>query len=253
MPADLEQHLVGARRAVGVEALDLAADHQLDQLVGRGRRRDPGGRRAAVAEHRDPVADPADLVEAVGDVDDADALGGEPADDLEQGLDLALVEDRRGLVHDQQADVVGERPGDRDHLLGGRAQGADASARIDRPVAEALEQRRRLVGASARGRGTARDAARGRGRCSGRRSGPRPGRAPGRSSRRRGRGSPAGSPSGSGSPRDEDLARGRLDRAGDALDQRRLAGAVGAEQAVDLALEHLEVDALQRLARPGTP
>ena len=130
--------------AVGVEALDLAADHELDQLVGGGGRRDPGGGGAPVGEHRDPVADPPDLVEPVRDVDDADALGGEPADDLEQGLDLALVEDRGGLVHDQQAHVVGERARDRDHLLGGGPQGADPRARVDPAVAEALQQRRRL-------------------------------------------------------------------------------------------------------------
>ena len=47
--------------------------------------------------------------------------------------------------------------------------------------------------------------------------------------------------------REEDLAGGRLDGTGDALDQRRLAGAVGAEQAVDLAGPDVEVDALQRL------
>ena len=46
---------------------------------------------------------------------------------------------------------------------------------------------------------------------------------------------------------EDDLAARRLERAGDALDQRRLARAVGPEQAVNLRLEHLEVDALERL------
>ena len=46
---------------------------------------------------------------------------------------------------------------------------------------------------------------------------------------------------------EEDLAAGRLDRTGNALDERRLAGAVGAEQAMHLGLEHVEVDTLKRL------
>jgi hypothetical protein len=45
---------------------------------------------------------------------------------------------------------------------------------------------------------------------------------------------------------EQDLAGGRLDDARHALDQRRLAGAVGTEQAVDLARLHVEVDALER-------
>ena len=121
--ADVEEDLSPADGPLRVELLDLVADHQLDQLGGRGRGGQPGRGGAAVAEHRDPIADPADLVEPVGDVDDADALRGEPADDAEEGLDLALVEDRRGLVHDQEPDVVGEGAGDRDDLLSGRVAG----------------------------------------------------------------------------------------------------------------------------------
>ena len=52
---------------------------------------------------------------------------------------------------------------------------------------------------------------------------------------------------------EQDLAARRLERAGDALDQRRLACAVRAEQAVHLGLEHVEVDALERLDARGTP
>src|SRR5262249_51182209 len=44
---------------------------------------------------------------------------------------------------------------------------------------------------------------------------------------------------------DQDLALGRVDNARDALDQRRLAGAVGPEQAVDLPGAHVEVDAVE--------
>ena len=49
-----------------------------------------------------------------------------------------------------------------------------------------------------------------------------------------------------GSPVDEDLALVGLVRAGEDLDQRGLAGAVLAEQAVHLAGADLEVDAVER-------
>ena len=105
---------------------------------------DAGRCGAPVGEHRHPVADPADLVEAVRDVDDAHAVRRQPADDFEEGLDLALVQDGRRLVHDQQPHVDGQRPRDRDDLLGGRPKRPHLRASRDRRVAEAREQRVRL-------------------------------------------------------------------------------------------------------------
>ena len=46
---------------------------------------------------------------------------------------------------------------------------------------------------------------------------------------------------------DEDLAAGRLDHAGEDLDQRRLAGAIVADQADDLAAVDVQVDAAERI------
>ena len=46
---------------------------------------------------------------------------------------------------------------------------------------------------------------------------------------------------------DEDLAAGRLDHAGEDLDQRRLAGAVVADQADDLAAVDMKIDAAERI------
>ena len=43
---------------------------------------------ASVAQHRDAVGDRLHLVQAMGDVEDGDALGAQPADDLEQALGL---------------------------------------------------------------------------------------------------------------------------------------------------------------------
>ena len=79
-----------------------AADHELDDL----RHRDLGhvtcGRPLAVAQDRDAVADLLHLVEVVGDEEDADALGRELADDLEEAVHLARRECRRGLVEDEE-------------------------------------------------------------------------------------------------------------------------------------------------------
>ena len=111
--------------AVGDQLAELLADHVQHELVGRGVGRQPRGHGDPLGEHGDPVADPTDLVEPVGDVDDADPVVGQAADDVEQGVDLGVVEHRGGLVHDQEAHVVGEGSGDRDDLLAGRAHAPD--------------------------------------------------------------------------------------------------------------------------------
>ena len=205
----------------------------------------PVGRRAPVGQHGHAVADAADLVEAVGDVDDAHALGGEAADDAEERLDLLPVEDRRRLVHDQQADLAGEGAGDRDDLLGRRPQGLDLRPRRDPGVAEALEQGERVLvhlleveQPGGAGLVAEEDAL-------GDRQVvdqvellvDRPHAARQRAGRVALRERLAG---------EADLARGRLDHAGHALDEGRLAGAVGPEQAVDLARQDVEVHARER-------
>ena len=72
--------------------------------------------------HGHPVADAPDLVESVRDVDDPDTFGRQPADHVEERVDLVVVEDRGRLVHDQQADLTGQRPRDGHDLLARRAQ-----------------------------------------------------------------------------------------------------------------------------------
>ena len=122
----------GRRRpgAVREDVLDGAAGHPADQVAGRGvagrqvRRRGP-----AVLEHGDPVADLADLLQPVRDVDDRDALRGQLPDDPEQVAHLVVGEHRARLVHDDQPGLVGERPGHADDLLAGRRQRAGPSGR----------------------------------------------------------------------------------------------------------------------------
>ena len=145
-----------------------------------------GRHRAPVGEHRHAVADPLDLVEAVRDVDDAHALGREPPDDPEQRLDLAVVEDRGRLVHDQQPDVARQRAGDRDDLLRRGPQ----RAHEHRPGEMSAWSRRSssaVVSVASRSRSSKPSAARlvAEEHALGDASGPRRGRAPDRSSRRR--------------------------------------------------------------------
>jgi hypothetical protein len=206
--------------------------HQPDHLGGRGVaagqvRRD----RAAVLEHRDPVADLADLLEPVRDVDDGDAVRGELADHPEQVLHLLgsstadgssiTMSARRGTAPGHAHHLLAGR-GQRAHLAAGRISGGRAGAAAPRPLS------------ASRRRGEAER----RGSCPrtmfSATLSPAPGRAPGRSWRCR----PVGGLRGAERDRlarQRDLARVRPVRAGQHLDQRRLAGAVLAEQAVHLA------------------
>ena len=91
----------------------------------------PGVDAPAVAQDGDAVAEPEDLVEPVGDVDDGDAVAPEEVDDPEQALDLARLERRGRLVHDHHAVVGGDRPGDGDHLLDAEAELAQRPPDVD--------------------------------------------------------------------------------------------------------------------------
>ena len=121
---DLEHDVAAAGRSLGEQLLELAADHERHEIA-RGCRRGQAGRdRRPLAQHRHPVADPSDLVEPMRDVHHPDALIREAPHDVEQGVDLVVVEDGRGLVHDEEADVAGERPCDRHDLLARGPQAA---------------------------------------------------------------------------------------------------------------------------------
>ena len=110
------------------------------QFIGGRARRKAGRDGRSLAQDGDPVADAADLVETMRDVDDADAIGGEPTHDVEHRLDLGVVEDRRRLVHDEQANVVRQRSCDRHDLLAGGTQVSDQDVRRDALVVHPAEQ-----------------------------------------------------------------------------------------------------------------
>lgn len=138
------QHRIGqrlVRGALGEDVLDVAPGHQRDDLAGRRRLRGQSARhRPAVLQDRDPVADAADLLQPVRDVDDGDALRGQVADDTEEVVDLVGVQGRGRFVHDDQAYVVGERPCHGDDLLLGGGQVTDEPRGIDLRVTKSLEQ-----------------------------------------------------------------------------------------------------------------
>ena len=125
--ADLEEHLarVGLVRRVAV--VEVAADHPaddpvlVDTAVAELERLDG----AAVADDRDGVGDLLDLVELVADHDAGDAAVAQAPEQSQQVLAVALVERGRGLVEDQQLDVLGQRLGDLDQLLLADADVAD--------------------------------------------------------------------------------------------------------------------------------
>jgi hypothetical protein len=181
----------------------------------------------------------------VGDVDDRDAVVGEVLDDAEQVVHLVGRECRSRLVHDDQPGVVGQSACHGHQLLAGGRQQPDLAARRDLRVAEAAHQLAGLVaGRAALGEAEPRrlvaeeDVLRHREAVDevkllvhGRDTEPQGGDR--RAERRRA--APPG-----------DHALVRLVRAGENLDQRGLARAVLAEQAVHLPGADLQVHTVQR-------
>ncbi len=85
----------------------------------------------AVAQHHDPVAAALDLVQAVRDEDHADAARLQLADHLEQALRLGHGQARGWLVHDHEAGVERERLGDLDQLHLGKRQAGQGRRRAE--------------------------------------------------------------------------------------------------------------------------
>jgi hypothetical protein len=112
--------------------LELAVGHEPHELAHRDVGHGAGGDVSSVAEHRDAVSDPGHLLEAMRDVDDGGAAGGEAGDRDEQLVDLGLRERGGGLVHDQDPGLLRERLGHLDHLLLGDTQLAHRSLGVDR-------------------------------------------------------------------------------------------------------------------------
>ena len=117
-PGDIADREDGLAGSIGREALpafgrtDIVADDGADQplLVEAPPRRlvdDP-----AVAQHGDPVAQLEDLVEAMGDIEDRDAMAGKIANDREELLGFRTRKGCGGLVHGDHAGVARQRLAD---------------------------------------------------------------------------------------------------------------------------------------------
>ncbi len=119
---DREDDGAGLAGGSRIHVAERPADHQLDGPVVRHLLDRRGRDEQPVAQDRDPVGDAVDLLHAMADEHHRHALGPQPLDHLEQAVDLAPGQRRGGLVHDEDARLGGERPGDLDELLLGAAQ-----------------------------------------------------------------------------------------------------------------------------------
>ena len=141
-PAHFQARSADLRGAFWKFILQLAAHHHLDHLVSREL---PDGLFAdvcAIAEKRDAIRDGENLVEPVADVDHADLLPFEFADDLEKPLHFMGSQRRARLIHDDDARIKRERLRDFHELLLRGGETAARSIEIDFH-AEPLEQFRR--------------------------------------------------------------------------------------------------------------
>ena len=227
LPDPLAQRLELGQLTAGAAAGPGQVD--VDDLL------DPPG---AVGDDGDPVGQGDRLVDAVGDEDDRLAGG---RDDLGQLLlhDLAghRVDRGEGLVHQQQAGLGDERAGEADalaHATGelagigpleaGEAHHLDvlrdlgAGVGVDAALHLQAEADVLLDGAPGHQRVVLEDDG------------------------------AVGAGAGDRLAVDRDLAGGRLDEAGDDVEERALAAAAGAHDREELALAHFEVEVLQAIS-----
>ena len=130
---NVENDLAALGALAGTNLADGAADHHFDDVVFRQALDVAGGRYiAAVAKNGDAVADIKGLVHAVRNIDNADALGFQIADDLVKLLDFLLRQRRSRFVHDNDLCIVRNSTGDFHHLLLCDAKLADRHMRIQR-------------------------------------------------------------------------------------------------------------------------
>ena len=126
----LAHHVGEAARA----AADDVGDHRFQRELGHRRRDDM----LAVAQDRGAVGDAEDLVHAVRDVDDGDALAAQLADIVEQALDLVARQRRGRLVEHQDLAGLRRRLDDLGQLAvaGAECRRPWRSGRCRRPCAQ---------------------------------------------------------------------------------------------------------------------
>src|SRR5215212_5788529 len=122
---------LGGWRLRREDILHLAADHELDQIVRRRARRGHSGDVLAVLEDRDAVGDGEDLFQTVGDEDDRRAVVAQATESREEKLHLTAVEGRGRLIQDEQPGPSHESLGNLDQLLIGEGKFARERFWID--------------------------------------------------------------------------------------------------------------------------
>src|SRR5215212_7735572 len=234
---------LGGWRLRREDILHLAADHELDQIVRRRARRGHSGDVLAVLEDRDAVGDGEDLFQTVGDEDDRRAVVAQATEGREEKLHLTAVEGRGRLIHDEQRGPSHESLGNLDQLLIGEGKLARDRFRIDGD-AEISECRGgaggdlRVVDPTIRGRQTPKVYIFGDGQM----------RAEAQLLMDGGGSALFGSPWRQvidDGAIERDLTGVWLQHSGHKIDQRALARAVLADEAVDLRRANLELDVSQ--------
>ena len=122
--AHLEGQWPGRARSSGQVLAQVPPHHHANDFV----EREPGGRasgnQAAIAQHADPVGNPADLAHPMGYVKNRCAGGAQLADPFEQLVDLGVGQGGGRFVKNQQPAIPGKPGSDLDQLLLSDPQGA---------------------------------------------------------------------------------------------------------------------------------
>ncbi len=121
----------GMRCAPVDRQLDGPPDHEFGEIVLVRLGRDALADHLAPPDDRDPVRDLEDFVELVADEQDAVTLGRQPAQDLEDLLGLLRCQDRGRLVEHEDSRIAVEGLEDLDPLLPADGQRADLGVGID--------------------------------------------------------------------------------------------------------------------------
>ena len=127
------QRFARDRRIGAEDALvgECPPDHHPHDLRDRKSGERAGRDELAVAQHRHPVADLADLLKAVGDKEDRHAARFETPQDFEQALGFLGSEGRSRLVENEELALEGEGLGDFDELHLRHAEARDLCGRLD--------------------------------------------------------------------------------------------------------------------------
>ena len=222
-------------RARPLDARDLGADHHAREALGALLLRVGGGDQLAAAQDRGAARERQHFGQPVRDVEDRDALGRKPPQRDEEEVRLLRRQHRRRLVHDDEPRLLQQAAHDLDPLPLADGKVGDAGVGIERQAvfARHLADRLGKLAAAAR-RQRQRDVLGDGQRLEQRKVLEHHADAEPARLRRVGDRHRLAFP--------EDAALVRRKRAVEHLHQRRLAGAVLAEQRVDLAVADIEAD-----------